>query len=894
MRGAMADVSLIEWAANQPDWARDALRRIATTSEFIIRDEDRAAILERLKHEAGGVGTAPDCEPITREHLSQCAEAGPRAALASIGPLKNIDRLARDQQLRFAPRGITLIFGENGSGKSGYARIAKRLCRSLSIDELKGDVFKPKPDEPMQVKLRFQLGDAAITELDWAPDTKPPGALKQISVFDSRNARLYVDQQNRIAYLPVEIAVLEHHGQLCTAFGAEFASQQTAIEKRLKTPLPAGYAPGGTMQKLFAQLEAKSQTLPEKPELEKLAGLNEAELGELGGLERKLAQDPVAQAATRRRAIQLLARLDDVLKSLEEGLSDEVGRQLTGLVQNASTTAAAAGLAASQQFTAEPLKLVGGDAWRLLYEAARDFAVLSGGPADRISDQAGSPCPLCQEPLNDEAAKRMARFNAFVQSEAAKRADAARHELAKAREALETLTVPPTDVVAGTLTAYAGLDGSRASLLSQIDTSLTAFATRRGNLLARISDPDQELAPLPPSLRSALSADIEKLGSEAAQLEASATHASALDADRARIALLKDRAKLQNDLPVVLQRLVELRELAAIKACQTQVQTRAISLQISALRRKLVTESLQRRIQAEIQKLDLNHIPFRVSDSSEQGQSRFAVSLQGIDKIASNQILSEGEQRALALACFLAEIADESEGYGLIVDDPVSSLDQRRIRLVAERLVQEAAKGRQVIIFTHSLVFFNEVVAQAAKVADAAPLIKMVIRKTEAHGFGVVEEDTDPWLARSVSARITDLRARAKQLSGTTDFTSEDYRRVAKDFYSDLRETWERSVEEVVLNKTVERLVPDVMTKRLSAVSVSDEDYKAIFFAMKHVSERSGHDMPAGRGIPVPTPAEMLVDVQALDTFQADYKSRGKAAAKVRNALEEPAKAVLV
>lgn len=890
----MADVNLIEWATNQPNWARDALRRIATTAEFIVGEEDRAAILERLKHAASGTGTAPNCEPITPEHLSQCADAGPRAVLASIGPLQNIDRLAKDQQLRFAPRGITLIFGENGSGKSGYARIAKRLCRSLSIDELKGDVFKAKPDGPMQVRLRFQLGDAALSELDWSPDTKPPGALKQISVFDSRNARLYVDQQNRIAYLPVELAVLEHHGQLCGTFGAAFATQQTAIEKRLKTPLPAGYAPGGTMQKLLAQLEAKSQALPKKTELEKLAGLSEAELEELRGLERKLAQDPVAQAGTRRRAVQILTRLNDVLKALEEGLSDEVAKQLASLAQNASTTAAAAGLAANQQFAAEPLKDVGGDAWRLLYEAARDFAVLSGGPVDKISDQVGTPCPLCQEPLVDEAAKRMARFNAFVQSEAAKRADAARDALGKARETLETLTVPPTDVVAGSLTAYAGLDAPRADLLVRIEAALTAYTARRGSLLASNASADQELAPLPSSLRSTLSADVEKLGAEATQLEASAMHAAALDADRARIALLKDRAKLQNDLPTMLQRLAELQELAAVKACQMQVQTRAISLQISALRRKLVTESLQNRIQAEITKLDLDHIPFRVSDTSEQGQSRFAVSLQGVDKIANNHILSEGEQRALALACFLAEIADEGEGYGLVVDDPVSSLDQRRIRLVAERLVHEATKGRQVIVFTHSLVFFNEVVAQAAKAGDAAPLIKMVIRKTEAEGFGVVEEDTEPWLARSVSARITDLRSRAQQLSGVIDFTSDIYRRQAKDFYSDLRETWERSVEEVVLNKTVERLVPDVMTKRLSGVIVSDEDYKAIFFAMKHVSERSGHDMPAGRDIPVPSPTEMLADVQALDTFQANYKNRRAASEKIRNALEKPVKAALV
>ena len=65
-----------------------------------------------------------------------------------------------------------------------------------------------------------------------------------------------------------------------------------------------------------------------------------------------------------------------------------------------------------------------------------------------------------------------------------------------------------------------------------------------------------------------------------------------------RVADLKDRAKLHDDLATTLQRASELRDLAAIKACKTEVETRAISNQISALRRRLVTDNLQKRIQA--------------------------------------------------------------------------------------------------------------------------------------------------------------------------------------------------------------------------------------------------------------------------------------------------------
>lgn len=72
-------------------------------------------------------------------------------------------------------------------------------------------------------------------------------------------------------------------------------------------------------------------------------------------------------------------------------------------------------------------------------------------------------------------------------------------------------------------------------------------------------------------------------------------------------------------------------------------------------------------------------------------------------------MLSEGEQRGLAIACFLADSHVAESGNAIIVDDPVNSLDHQRIRKVAQRFVREASKGRQVVIFTHNVLFYQEV-----------------------------------------------------------------------------------------------------------------------------------------------------------------------------------------
>jgi wobble nucleotide-excising tRNase len=75
-------------------------------------------------------------------------------------------------------------------------------------------------------------------------------------------------------------------------------------------------------------------------------------------------------------------------------------------------------------------------------------------------------------------------------------------------------------------------------------------------------------------------------------------------------------------------------------------------------------------------------------------------------------ILSEGEQKAVALADFLTEVAMSPANAGIVLDDPVTSQDHYRKELIAMRLVREA-NARQVIVFTHDLPFLNQLIVQA-------------------------------------------------------------------------------------------------------------------------------------------------------------------------------------
>jgi len=92
-----------------------------------------------------------------------------------------------------------------------------------------------------------------------------------------------------------------------------------------------------------------------------------------------------------------------------------------------------------------------------------------------------------------------------------------------------------------------------------------------------------------------------------------------------------------------------------------------------------------------------------IDHTGSSGKSYKQLKLKGRNP---NTVLSEGEQKVLALSDFLAEIQMSEINRGAIFDDPVNSLDESRKKIIAERLVKES-KERQIIIFTHDLVFVS-------------------------------------------------------------------------------------------------------------------------------------------------------------------------------------------
>src|SRR4051812_35744980 len=116
---------IFQWFKDRPKWLQDATRRILQDGELPKEAIDELVIL--CKREAGiRVDEKPDLTPLPIPD-SSFSDTLPSISLTidSIGQVQGINALSPKKPLLFGPESLTIVYGANGSGKSGYTRLLK-------------------------------------------------------------------------------------------------------------------------------------------------------------------------------------------------------------------------------------------------------------------------------------------------------------------------------------------------------------------------------------------------------------------------------------------------------------------------------------------------------------------------------------------------------------------------------------------------------------------------------------------------------------------------------------------------------------------------------------------------------------------------------------------------
>lgn len=881
----MAYEELLAWSNHEarPEWQKDALRRLATTGELTDNDVSE---LRRIVEKASSLidDEIAAVIPLVAEHLSDPAADAPRTILGAIGPVRNVDRLASDQPpIRFAKKGITLVYGANASGKSGYCRIAKQLCRSLSPQRLKGNVYDPTPIAPPEVDLVFGIegGQLERHETTWRHGDPPRTELARISVFDTATARVYVDKNRKVEFLPYELDLLNKLALAAKALDGVFEARENGVNVAIQTALPVGYTDGTAVSEALAKLVARIELadLPEEAELRALCEWDDDKEAALQSVIDQIRQDPKVRLRSHRSAKQGLEIIKAELSGLLELLADDGIAKIKDSHSDMTVKAEAAKAAAQGLGEGMPIPAIGSESWRQMLIYARDFAGETFPDCDDPKLVTGETCVLCQQTLQADAASRMTKFDEYLSGRTASDSQRATEGYALLVSSINAVRLGTPDQAKELLGVYGGLSSDHQAFVDEIARNYLVLASRLEAVKAMIEANNFDGVDATEALQGDL---IQKFDAALEDLQAQIDDLEKADADEERTkslaaqkAELEDAKKLSREIEIVVARLKQLVERLKIKEARKLCASGPIARQLTARRRIILTNSLKTQLTEELDILKLSHIPIDLSDRSEGPDSVIQVGLTAHQRVTNNSdVLSEGEQRALALSCFLAELIEVGAEHGIIIDDPVSSMDHSRMEAVAKRLAAEASAGRQVIIFTHNIMFHYMMENEARRAS-----IPCHTEWMSGHGgtkFGIIDDSGKPNQVKRVKARIGELNElKAKLLRDGYDPTDQKFRDPLTSIYTQMRETWERIVEETLFNETIQRFRPEVMTLRLRLACYDPaDDYPAIYEGMKRCSHYSGHDRAADLPQDLPLKEDIDADLQALVNFHTKVSAR--------------------
>jgi energy-coupling factor transporter ATP-binding protein EcfA2 len=767
---------LADWAKTRYPWQQYALRRIATGQPFtqadVITLADEIIANKHIK---------PANPALQASDISGVSDPEATIALKSVRELTNVNAILGSQEMTFAESGLTVVFGDNGSGKSGYARIIKDVASARHHEPIHVNVFEVNASVPQKADIIFLLN------ADERTSTWPNAAdeLKAISFYDEACGDVYLSTDSEMTYRPSALVIIDDLIALCDAV-------RTEIEGRVKqNNSTKGLLPVVVKATQAGSLLSKLSAATTKAELDAACELSEGWEERYSWLVREEGRLRATNPMQERVRLQgLESKVDEISKHVSEtvdALSDTKVEQAKKARRSAIELRAAADLASSGSFDEEPLAGVGSLTWRSLWEAARRYS-----EQEAYSDQnfpvtsEGAHCVLCQQVLGTEASDRLGRFHAFLTDTTAKSADDAEKALQSIEQTINALVLTPPTVSSSLVT----LEGEHPQLAEKVTEWLTGMGERKTTLLKHLEVGDEPtLDPLTASPQTALDDLASSLRQKAKEVEVEGFNAM-LEAVVTEKEDLQSRKELSDGRDAVEKEIKRLGELHKLSEAKKPTDTTHISRKASELTEEHVTTLVRDRFIRESDRLSLEHIELKRTGGSK-GKLHHRPSLLGARTIRPvDEVLSEGEQTALGLAGYFTEAHFDDSKSALVLDDPVTSLDHIRRARVAESLVRFAA-DRQVIVFTHDLAFLRDLMTRADE--EHVTLTERTVQRLGSTPGQV--SDGYPWKAKDVKRRFDELTISLTKLKNDRqNLTQDAYEDECAKWAGKLSEAWERVI----------------------------------------------------------------------------------------------------
>jgi hypothetical protein len=779
---------LPRWANGQDGWSRtiaeDVLRNRVRPSDLDI-DRYIKLLLSEKKLSAEPFEVVPKIE---EKQLAGNPLDAVRLDSLKVGD--GVNALKSGAQIDFAPA-VTVIFGENGSGKSGFVRVLKRAAGLRTAEDILHNVRADKRPTP-SAGFCVTVGSTGHT-IQWRNEFGIT-PLNRMSIFDARGARLHVEDDLTYVYTPGELTLfpLVQNGieRVRTAFEATIAAR-TPGPNIILVSFDRSCSIYAIIETLGAATDLdeikKYAVLPENIDATMDSLTVEVDALRSANIQNELkrSRDRIAVVKALKSAIETAKTFDVTTYASRVQARDQASRRRDE--------------AGNKAFEGVGIPGVLSNEWRQFIQAGEEYLKKSTAPTYPGTDD---PCAYCQQPLTGKAVELVKKYRDFSNNEIRAALDTAERQL---RDYIAPVLNIKADVLQQQLIAETngGPDilGPVGAVLEQIKQINLTVA---GGAVVDWKDKDASLG----AAGTIVSGEETRLNTLIAGLQKSVDERqTALKAKQTELTELKGKKTANTLLPQIEKRVSDAKwvgRATIVKSNLTAV-LRSLTEAAKAAGEELLNKDFERRFENECKRLRAPNVTLNFPGREGQVTRRKLVA-----SYKPTEVLSEGEQKALALADFLAEVTCVPACSPVVFDDPITSMDYRRIHEVCDRIIA-LADDHQIIVFTHNIWFAAELLSKAEKKSWKYYDIRL-----EGGDAGVVTAASHPRVdtIAQVSARVK------KMIDGAEKQEGEIKAALVEKGYEELRGLSEIIVEHEMLKGVVQRYAPNVMMTKLDQINV--------------------------------------------------------------------------
>ena len=800
------------------------------------------------------------------EDITFGTPAANRVILTQISDIKGIGALAPRKALSFGD-GLTVVYGQNGCGKSSYVRILKALANPLYGDAVLGNVYCKGQEEP-EATATFMI-NGTQKNVAWNKSSKKK---YPIQIYDTIEADRFVNKENEVVYEPRVLATITNMAAMYDRLSDYFSQIAEDMEKEM---------PKLSQKLAFSTTATEFIEISSQAELTKFIKAHpwtDAEKGELDIIEASLRESDPELAARTKEAQRDIIRTHgyEILKMLGY-VSDDVRADYLEKRERQIITKKTADLLVASSTGRSLIPEFGGDIWKTMWMRATEYIRVAEGRAGMPVTESGR-CALCQQKLDADAMERMRSFQAFSQSSAITESEVARLDFAAAVKALQDHVENKLDLVERkTALQFSSIAPENQKYIISLYELILA---RCSWLLSYNEDTDTEIPYIQSKeeITAAFSAMVEKISSEIKVLKSVADSREKLI--RRMQELMVTRWAYGN--LEIKQRLI------LVKSVLTKCKTNTLTTLKKDLSKLLITDAYISRFQEEMNRLDRRkQIKVElVANAPRRGRSYHQIVLKdacAMGKHKNNEILSEGEFRVVSLAAFLSDLSSWNQNLPFVFDDPITSLDHLYEGNVAKRLI-ELSVERQVIVFTHRLAFAQLLENSASEFNATSALDGDVIRVQIKH----IELRNSPLGHPSEPNYINNMKlekaanklleqdvACIKKALKDGNFSDADVKTHA--LCTAFRNMIEYGVEQNLLSGVVSRFSRNVSTMKIPCLNAITKEDIALFDKMMTKYSYYDHSHSIETPLPPPDIADVEKDLIQMRDWAKNFSKRCEA-----------------